>query len=55
MNCDIIAMRSEDKQAQSNKQIYMHKNITPFKDKHNKTCKTKKSALLRSHEEKETR
>ena len=39
-NRDLIATRSEDEQAQANKHIYMHKNITPFKDKHNKTCKT---------------
>jgi hypothetical protein len=43
MNHDLIATRSEDKQAQANKQtyiyIYMHKNITPFKEKHNKTYK----------------
>jgi hypothetical protein len=25
----------------TNKHIYMHKNITPYKYKHNKTCKTK--------------
>jgi hypothetical protein len=34
---------------------YMHKNITPYKYKHNKTCKTKQSALIWSREEKETR
>jgi hypothetical protein len=32
-NHDLIATRSEDKQAQANKHIYMHKNITPFKEK----------------------
>jgi hypothetical protein len=40
-NCDLIATRSEDEQAQGNKHIYVHKNITPFKEKYNKTCKTK--------------
>ena len=30
-NRDLIATQSEDKQAQANKHIYMHKNITPFK------------------------
>jgi hypothetical protein len=30
----------------------MHKTITPFKEKHDKTCKMKQSALLRSREEK---
>ena len=32
-NCDLIAMRSEDEQAQANKRIHMHKNITPYKIK----------------------
>jgi hypothetical protein len=40
-NHDLIATRSEDKQAQANKHINTHKNITPFKEKHNKTCKMK--------------
>jgi hypothetical protein len=40
-NRDLVATLSEDKQAQANKQIYMHKNITPFKEKHNKTCEMK--------------
>jgi hypothetical protein len=35
--------------------ICMHKNITPYKIKCNKTCNTKRNALLRSCEEKETR
>jgi hypothetical protein len=30
---DLIATRSEDEQAQANKHIYMHKNITPYKIK----------------------
>jgi hypothetical protein len=29
-------MRSEDEQAQANKHIHMHKNITPYKIKHHK-------------------
>jgi hypothetical protein len=29
-NHDLIATRSEDKQAQANKHIYMHKNIIPL-------------------------
>ena len=33
INCDLIATRSEDEQAQANKHIYMHKNITPYKVK----------------------
>jgi hypothetical protein len=33
----------------------MHEKITLYKIKCNKTCKTKRNALLRSHEEKETR
>jgi hypothetical protein len=32
-NRDLIATRSEDEQAQANKHIYMHKNITPYKVK----------------------
>jgi hypothetical protein len=40
-NRDLIATRSEYEQAQANKHIHMHKNITPYKIKHNKTCKTK--------------
>jgi hypothetical protein len=39
MNRDLIATRSEDEHAQANKYIHMHKNITPFKEKHNKTYK----------------
>ena len=30
---DLIATRSEDEQAQANKHIHMHKNITPYKIK----------------------
>jgi hypothetical protein len=38
----LIAMRSEDEQAQTNKHIYMHKNITPCQGKYNnKKCNTK--------------
>ena len=33
MNRDLIATRSEDEQAQANKHVYMHKNITPYKIK----------------------
>jgi hypothetical protein len=29
-NRDLIATRSEDEQAQGNKHMYMHKNITPY-------------------------
>jgi hypothetical protein len=32
-NCDLIVTRSEDKQAQANKHIHMHKNITTYKIK----------------------
>ena len=32
-NHDLIATRSEDKQEQTNKHIYTHKNITPYKIK----------------------
>jgi hypothetical protein len=32
-NRDLIATRSEDEQAQANKHIWMHKNITPYKIK----------------------
>ena len=53
-NRDLIATRSEDKQEQTNKHIYTHKNITPYKIKCNNTCNTKRNALLRSREEKET-
>jgi hypothetical protein len=35
-NHDLIATRSEDEQAQANKHIHMHKNITPYKIKHHK-------------------
>jgi hypothetical protein len=54
-NRDPIATQSEYKQEQTNKHIYTHKNITPYKIKCNKTCKTKRNVLLRSLEEKETR
>jgi hypothetical protein len=54
-NRDLITTRSEDKQEQTNKYIYTHKNITPYKIKCNKTCNMKRNALLRSREEKETR
>jgi hypothetical protein len=47
----LIATRSEDERAQANKHIYiyicvcvcmyMYMNITPFKEKHNKTCKNR--------------
>jgi hypothetical protein len=40
-DCDLIAARSEDEHAQANKHIYIYKNITPFKEKHNKTCKNR--------------
>jgi hypothetical protein len=40
-NRDLIAMGSEDEQAQANKHVYMYKNITPFKEKHNKTSKNR--------------
>jgi hypothetical protein len=30
MNRDLIATRSEDEHAQTNKHIHMHKNITPY-------------------------
>jgi hypothetical protein len=40
-NCDLIATQSEDEQAQADKHIYVHKNITPFQEKHNKTSKIK--------------
>jgi hypothetical protein len=32
-NRDLIATRSEDEQAQANKHIHMHKNITSYKIK----------------------
>jgi hypothetical protein len=32
-NHDLVATRSEDKPAQANKHIHMHKNITPYKIK----------------------
>jgi hypothetical protein len=56
MDRSLFAMHSEYKQEQTNKQtyIYTHKNITPYKIKCNKTCNTKRNALLRSREEKET-
>jgi hypothetical protein len=41
MDHNLSATHNEYKQAQTNKHIYMHKNITPYKYKHNKTCKTK--------------
>ena len=53
-NRDIFATHSEYKQEQTNKHIYTHKNITPYKIKCNNTCNTKRNALLRSREEKET-
>jgi hypothetical protein len=31
----LFATRSEDEQAPANKHIHMHKNITPYKGKHN--------------------
>jgi hypothetical protein len=36
---NLFATHNEYKQAQTN--TYMHKNITPYKYKHNKTCKMK--------------
>jgi hypothetical protein len=35
-NRDLIATRSEDEQAQANKHMYMHKNITLYKIKYYK-------------------
>jgi hypothetical protein len=49
---NLFAMRSEYKQEQTNKHIYTHKNITPYKIKCNKTCNTKRNALLRLRKEK---
>jgi hypothetical protein len=37
MNRVLIATRSEDEQAQANKHMYMHKNITPYKIKYYKS------------------
>jgi hypothetical protein len=31
----LFATRSENEQAQANRHIHMHKNITPYKEKHN--------------------
>jgi hypothetical protein len=36
-NRDLIATRSEDEQAQANKHIHMHKNMTPYKIKYYKS------------------
>jgi hypothetical protein len=36
-NRDLIATRSENEQAQANKYIHMHKNITPYKIKYYKS------------------
>ena len=36
-NRDLIATWSEDEQAQANKHIYKHKNITPYKIKYYKS------------------
>jgi hypothetical protein len=36
MDCSLFATWSEEEQAQTNKHIHMHKNITPYKEKHNK-------------------
>jgi hypothetical protein len=35
MDRGLFAMRSEDEQAQANKHIHMHKNITSYKERHN--------------------
>jgi hypothetical protein len=35
MDRSLFATRSEDKQAQANKHVHMHKNITPYKERHN--------------------
>jgi hypothetical protein len=35
MDRSLFATRSEDEQAQANNHIHMHKNITPYKEKHN--------------------
>jgi hypothetical protein len=51
---NLFATHSEYNQEQTNKHIYTHKNITPYKIKYNNTCNTKKNALLWSREEKET-
>jgi hypothetical protein len=49
----LFATHSEYNQEQTNKHIYTHQNITPYKIKCNNTCNTKRNALLRSREEKE--
>jgi hypothetical protein len=40
-NRDLIATRSEHEQAQANKHIHMHKNITPYKIKYYKASNIK--------------
>jgi hypothetical protein len=35
MDHSLFTTRSEDEQAQANKHVHMHKNITPYKEKHN--------------------
>jgi hypothetical protein len=51
----IYSQHEADTNRNKQTNIYMYKNITPYKIKCNKTCKTKRNALLRSHEEKEMR
>ena len=35
MDRSLFTTRSKDERAQANKHIHMHKNITPYKEKHN--------------------
>jgi hypothetical protein len=41
MDRSLFTTRSENEQTQANKHIHKHNNITPYKEKHNQTCKTK--------------
>jgi hypothetical protein len=50
----LFTTHNEYNQEQTNKHTYTHKNITTYKIKCNNTWNTKRNALLRSHEEKET-
>jgi hypothetical protein len=54
MDRSLIATRSEDKEAQSNKHIYMHKNITPCQREHNKNMQYKIELSTTVTQEKET-
>jgi hypothetical protein len=49
MDRSLFATRSEDEQAQANKHIHMHKNITPYKEKYNQNMQYENRARYYGH------